>query len=48
MQEASNLISNVGFPIGAFILMWYLVNTTLKDLKCSMDDLKLVIEEKLK
>ena len=40
-------ISNVGFPIVAFCLMWYLCNTTIKEntqaiteLRITMDDIK--------
>ena len=40
-------ISNVGFPIVAFCLMWYLGNTTIKEntqaiteLRITMDDIK--------
>ena len=40
-------ISNLGFPIVAFFLMWYLCNTTIKEntqaiteLRITMDDIK--------
>ena len=39
IEEATNLISNVGFPIGAFILMWYSHNTTLKKLTVAIQEL---------
>jgi hypothetical protein len=31
MEEISNLIQQVGFPIAAFLLMWWQSNTTIKD-----------------
>ena len=31
MNDIANIISNVGFPIAAFILMWYQSNTTIKE-----------------
>lgn len=31
MQDIYTLISNVGFPIAAFLLMWYQSNTTIKE-----------------
>lgn len=31
MQDLVALISNVGFPIAAFCLMWYQSNTTIKE-----------------
>lgn len=29
MTEVVELVSNVGFPIAAFLLMWYQCNTTI-------------------
>lgn len=29
MTEVVELVSNVGFPIAAFLLMWYQCNTTV-------------------
>lgn len=31
MEEFTTLISNVGFPIAAFVMMYYMCNTTLKE-----------------
>lgn len=31
MNDFTTLISNVGFPIAAFLLMWYQSNTTIKE-----------------
>lgn len=31
MNDVVTLISNVGFPIAAFLLMWYQSNTTIKE-----------------
>lgn len=41
-------ISNVGFPIGAFLLMWYQANTTIKNVRVSMDKLSDRISEACK
>jgi hypothetical protein len=38
--EITTLVSNVGFPIGAFILMWVTHNTTLKKLTDAIENLK--------
>lgn len=39
-MTATELISEVGFPIAAFLLMWYSHNTTLKKLTEAIDLLK--------
>ena len=31
MNDWTTFISNVGFPIAAFIMMYYMCNTTLKE-----------------
>lgn len=31
MEEISNIIQQVGFPIAAFLLMWWQSNTTIKE-----------------
>lgn len=31
MDEISSLVSNVGFPIAAFVMMFYMCNTTIKE-----------------
>lgn len=36
----TQLISNVGFPIAAFGLMWWTHNTTLKKLTSAINTLK--------
>lgn len=33
------LVSNVGFPIAAFAAMYYMCNTTIKDVKTGIDNL---------
>ena len=35
----STFISNVGFPIAAFAAMYYMCNTTIKEVKGSIDEL---------
>ena len=44
IDDATNLISNVGFPIGAFILMWYSQNVTLKKLTVAINELKACVK----
>jgi len=48
MQEVINLISNVGFPIGAFCMMWKLTNGSIQELRLAVEKLTLIITEKLK
>ena len=31
MEDVITLISNVGFPIAAFVMMYYMCNTTIKE-----------------
>lgn len=31
MVDFSQIISNVGFPIAAFVMMYYMCNTTIKE-----------------
>ena len=31
MEDLTQLIGNVGFPIAAFVMMYYMCNTTLKE-----------------
>lgn len=33
MSTIISMISNIGFPIAAFVAMFWMTNTTLKDLK---------------
>jgi len=40
VDDFTSLISNVGFPISAFILMWYTHNRTLKKLTDAIHELK--------
>lgn len=44
MDNIENLISNVGFPIAAFILMWYSHNVTLKKLTTAINELKACVK----
>lgn len=46
--EAINLISNVGFPIGAFLLMWIFATKTLKENTSAIRELSTIIKAKLK
>ena len=31
MEDITQLIANVGFPIAAFVMMFYMCNTTIKE-----------------
>jgi len=44
-EEIVPLISNVGFPIAAFVMMWYSHNRTLKKLTEAIQDLKNCIKK---
>ena len=39
MNDVYTLISNVGFPIAAFLLMWYQSNTTIKECTTAITEL---------
>lgn len=41
------MISNVGFPIAAFAAMYYMCNTTIKEVKESIDNLTRSIDHLL-
>ena len=38
-------ISNVGFPIAAFLLMWYQCNTVVKENTAAITEMKLALDE---
>ncbi len=40
MDKIVGIISNVGFPIAAFLLMWRLANTTIKENTDTLKELK--------
>ena len=42
-MDITELISNVGFPIAAFMMMWFSNHTTLKKLTTAIDELKVEI-----
>lgn len=37
-------ISNVGFPIAAFLLMWYQCNTTVKECTAAITELRVTLD----
>ena len=45
-NEVVALISNVGFPIGAFILMWVFATKTLKENTSAIKELCVLIKNK--
>jgi hypothetical protein len=46
MIDDLNLISTVGFPISAYLLMWYSHNTTLMKLTEAIIDLKSCVKRR--
>lgn len=40
LEMLSQLIGNIGFPIAAFVAMYYMCNTTLGEFRQSMDNFK--------
>lgn len=34
----TQLIGSIGFPIAAFVMLYYMMNTTLKDLQTTMSE----------
>lgn len=47
INSISTLVSNVGFPIAAFVAMYYMCNTTLKEVRSAIDDLSSSITQLL-
>lgn len=47
MDNAAALVSQVGFPIGAFLLLFYLVKGELKEVKETVNQNTLVIQRML-
>lgn len=45
MTEIANFISQVGFPIAAFVLIWWQNNTTTKDMTQAINGLKDKMED---
>ena len=41
-------ISNVGFPIAAFLLMWHQCNTVVKENTTAITDMRLALDEIMK
>ena len=39
----TNLIGSIGFPIAAFVMLFYMMNTTLKDIQKVMSENTLAI-----
>jgi len=45
-EQIPSLIGNYGFPIAAFLLMWWTHNSTLKKLTEAINELKIGIKSK--
>lgn len=45
MEEFTQLISNVGFPIAAFCAMFYMCNTTIKENTQALTQINLTINK---
>jgi len=44
--QIANVISSVGFPIAAFIMMWKFATTTLKENTLAINNLTLVLKKR--
>lgn len=44
MTEVVQIIKDVGFPIAAFLLMWYQSNTTIKECTQAINNLALHLQ----
>ena len=42
---AIQAISNVGFPIAAFLLMWYQCNTVVKENTAAITEMRLALDD---
>lgn len=38
VEVITQLVGSIGFPIAAFIMLFYMVNTTLKDVQSTMSE----------
>ena len=45
ISAAIQAISNVGFPIAAFLLMWYQCNTVVKENTEAITEMRLALDE---
>ena len=45
MEDISQLIANVGFPIAAFVMMFYMCNTTIKENTKALAEINLTISK---
>lgn len=45
MDDFIQLISNVGFPIAAFVMMYYMCNTTIKENTKALTDINITISK---
>lgn len=43
IEVITNLIGSIGFPIAAFIMLYWMMNTTLKDIQSVMSENTLAI-----
>lgn len=45
LNELMQAISNVGFPIAAFLLMWYQCNTVVKENTAAITEMRLALDD---
>jgi len=45
MEELVNVVNAVGFPIGAFLMMFWFATKTVKDNTKAINNLKVAIEQ---
>lgn len=43
MEDIGQMISSYGFPIVAYLLMFYFANSTIKSLKETIEELKIAV-----
>lgn len=45
LDIVSTFIGSIGFPIAAFCAMYWMCNTTLKEIEKAITDLRIIIEK---
>lgn len=45
LSSVMQAVSNVGFPIAAFMLMWYQCNTVVKENTAAITEMRLALDD---
>lgn len=45
LSSVMQAVSNVGFPIAAFLLMWYQCNTVVKENTAAITEMRLALDD---